>query len=372
MAGTTLHLFSDNMKNKIKGVVFLTGGTGFLGSYLIKKILEDSEVELNLLVRGRDIKESEDRVLGIIKRVFPKLYLRYLPRIRVHCGQLEKPNMGLPSAVLTRLNKRVSQIFHCAATTSFKISKEEGGRINIGGTANVLTFSDSCRELQKFVYVSTTFIAGNRNGVFSEDDFNVGQKFNNFYESSKFQAEALVRRCFNKRHSTLICRPSVIMGDYHSGATTNFEMFYNPLKLFSKDILKEVPANRDTYHNLVPVDMVANAIFTLSMNEWGNNSYHVVSPNATHCGDFMDLAAQYFNYKCPKFIPLTKFDLNRLSSVQKKMIEAYIPYFNYQVEISSVKTARILRKYNFRFPRMGKAFYMRAFKFCKKVGFIKT
>jgi thioester reductase-like protein len=66
-------------------------------------------------------------------------------------------------------------------------------------------------------------------GRFSEDDLMVGQRFRNPYEQSKFEAELAVR-AYAERLPITIVRPSIIVGDRHSGWTASFNVLYWPLR----------------------------------------------------------------------------------------------------------------------------------------------
>ena len=48
-------------------------------------------------------------------------------------------------------------------------------------------------------YISTAYVAGEHRGVFREQDFDLGQRFRNAYEQSKFEAEQLVRAAARAR-----------------------------------------------------------------------------------------------------------------------------------------------------------------------------
>ena len=135
------------MQKRDKKNIFLTGGTGFLGSYLLKKILKDTDSDLHLLVRGVNIKHAESRIEAILKTFSRKIDIKgYFLRTKIYCGNIENEKFGLSSNVINFLKSKIDIIYHCAATTSFKISKEEGALINLGGTRNVLSFAVLCKN----------------------------------------------------------------------------------------------------------------------------------------------------------------------------------------------------------------------------------
>jgi nucleoside-diphosphate-sugar epimerase len=81
----------------------------------------------------------------------------------------------------------VSDIVHCAASVSFSLPLDRSREINVDGTRQMLDFGVECESrggLGHFAYVSTAYVAGTHEGVFNEDDLNVGQDFRNPYERS--------------------------------------------------------------------------------------------------------------------------------------------------------------------------------------------
>lgn len=352
--------------------IFLTGGTGFLGSNLLRLILENG-CNVYLLVRGADKDFCKKRIDNVLIKLFGTntLTRHYAKKINIICGEIEKDDLGISSGMFDMLANTIDEIFHCAAIIGFNIPLDKGRQTNVQGTHNILQFAQRCKRIKKLSYISTTFITGTKGGMFFEEDFDIGQTFNNYYEQTKFEAERLVRNSFNARYDTLIFRPSIVVGNYLTGETSNFEMFYKSLRLFSKEIFTAIPANPATLHNLIPVDVAAKAIFILSTHEKGNGTYHIVSPNNTECGYFMNVAAGYFQYVNPEFIPLERFDMTMLTSVQRKMINELIPYFNYRTIFSSEATQEVMRKYNYFCPEVDQNFYKRLFEYCRRTGFVR-
>jgi len=352
--------------------IFITGATGLLGSNILKQILLQSNSNVNLLIRGVNERKVKQRGHALLEKIYKnRLDNKLLKRINLIRGDIVEHNLGIDDDVFKKLTGRIDDIYHCAAATGFRITLEKARQVNIGGAKNVLELAVKCNNLRKLSYISTAFIIGNKEGVFSEDDIDLGQKFNNAYEQSKFEAELLVREQKNRRFYISVFRPSIIIGDYYTGETTNFKMPYNALRVFSLELLNEVPANINTPLNLISVDVAARAIYILGSNENRDTIYHIISPTNIMSGHFFDSAAEYFGYRNPKFIPIERFDMKRLSNVQFQLISPFIPYFNYKALYTSKKTEAILRTYNFQYPPINESLYTRIFNYCVKVGFIK-
>ena len=105
----------------MKELVLITGATGFLGSRIARLLLEGTDTELALLVRGKDAADARHR----LERAWSDWLGYYAPnggsagmaagRVRVIPGDLSLPRLGMsPSDHAARV-KYVSYIIHNAA-----------------------------------------------------------------------------------------------------------------------------------------------------------------------------------------------------------------------------------------------------------------
>jgi long-chain acyl-CoA synthetase len=129
--------------------------------------------------------------------------------------------------------------------------------INVSGTANVLDLCRRLPRLERVVHVSTAYVAGRSEGVFAESDHDVGQSFRNTYEQSKWEAEYLVAR---SGLPVTIVRPSIVVGESHSGWTPSFNVIYWPLQAFARGLVDRFPADPAGLVDIVPVDHVVDVI----------------------------------------------------------------------------------------------------------------
>ena len=111
----------------------------------------------------------------------------------------------------------------------------------------MLEFAELCQAsgagLRRFTYLSTAYVAGEHSGTFSEDDLDVGQRFRNPYERSKFEAEGIVKR-WRSRMPVTVVRPSIVVGEQDSGWTPSFNVIYWPLRAFSRGAYRVHPGPR--------------------------------------------------------------------------------------------------------------------------------
>ncbi len=284
--------------------VLLTGATGFVGMELLARYLQHSDRRVHVLVRG----PSDRAVAARVQRTLLCLFgfgHPYARRVLAVRGDITQPDLGL-RAQPDALAEQVSEVVHGAATVAFDLDLECSRQINVEGTRRVLEFAERCRArggLRRMSYISTAYVAGEHVGCFSEDELDVGQRFRNSYEQSKFEAEGVVAR-WRERLPMTVMRPSIIVGARDSGWTASFNVLYWPLRAFARGTYRAVPATRDAPVDVVPIDYVADAIFALSqMAEAEGATFHLTAGrHASSVGELVALASEFFKRPAPRLI----------------------------------------------------------------------
>lgn len=286
------------------GSVLLTGATGFVGMELLARFLERTDRHVFALVRGVDDRAAAARIERTLRSLFG-IGHPYAERVTAVRGDITRPGLGLRGDG-ERLARQVSEIVHGAASVSFELELKASRAINVQGTRRVIEFAERCQArggLRRFSYISTAYVAGDHRGRFSEDDLDVGQSFRNAYERSKFEAESLVARA-RRRLPITVLRPSIVVGERGSGWTASFNVLYWPLRAFARGAYPALPARRDAPVDVVPVDYVADATFSLSQApEAEGSTYHLTAgADATSVGELVELATERFDRPAPRLI----------------------------------------------------------------------
>jgi thioester reductase-like protein len=328
-----------------EGAVLLTGATGFVGMEVLARYIERSDREVYVLVRAHD----DAAAAGRLRETMAALYGSDAPppeRVKPVAADIEREGLGLRPPAFGDLAERVSEIVHSAASVSFSLPLDDSREVNVGGTARLLEFGDEAQArggLTRFAYVSTAYVAGTHEGIFREDELDVGQDFRNPYEQSKYEAEALVRAAAG-RLPVQIFRPSIVVGEEASGWTASFNVLYAPLKAFARGALRVLPARRTAPVDIVPVDYVADAIFAIVTGpvERSAETFQLVAGReATNVGRLVSLGARQFDRPPPRVVPPRVYRrlvhpvlmrmLPRRSRRALARSEVFFPYFTMRV-----------------------------------------
>jgi len=337
-----------------RGGVLLTGATGFVGMEILARLIERTDRPIYPLVRADDDEAAERRIREVV-RTLAGSEDACDDRVFAVRGDIEQPQLGLSEERRQLLAEQVSDVLHVAASVSFTLPLEEARAINVEGTRRVLELAELCEGLRRFSYVSTAYVAGTHKGDFCEHDVDVGQRFHNSYEQTKFEAERLVRS-YGERMPIQVFRPSIIVGDSVTGWTSSFNVMYMPLKAFERYPSYAVPARKGAPVDVVPIDFVASAMVELVEHpDERQDTYHLVAAdNATTIGRLMKSAARYFGRRRPPAVPtpiykhlLHPLILRLVSDKQRAALrktEVFFPYFSLRVRYDDRRTRRRLAR----------------------------
>lgn len=251
-------------------MILLTGGTGFLGQFMVKALRSRSE-PVRMLVRDPgNIQplEGVDLVEGDVLDV----------------KSLELAFEG------------VDRVIHGAAVVSFwPRRREEMRRINVEGTANMVNAALEA-GVRKFVHVSSIAALGRIHNAPKIDETSkwVKSSLNSAYGRSKYLAELEVHRGVEEGLRAVICNPGVIVGPGHwnQGSPKLFSSVHKGLRFYN-------PGQT----GFVSVQDVARATVDLMDSDLVSGERFVLVDKNMLYKDFFGLVASSLGVRAPSIAP---------------------------------------------------------------------
>ena len=278
--------------------LLMTGFPGFLGSALLPKILARREgVQAVCLVQPHYVPMATERIAEI-----EAAHPHTKDRISLVEGDITAPGLGIDYVDRARLES-VTEVWHLAAVYDLSVPEEMARRVNVEGTAHVIEFCLARPEFTRLQYVSTCYVSGDYDGEFPEDELDLGQGFLNHYESTKFEAEVLVRRAMKAGLPATIYRPGVVVGDSRTGETQKYDGPYFLAGFLQEAALRGLRARRvgdadKVRFGLVPRDYVIDAMDALSvMDKSVGRTYALTDPNPPTARQLVDVFAEHLGKK---------------------------------------------------------------------------
>lgn len=369
---------------------FITGGSGQLGDDLVPRILRRiPDSTITLLIRAESDKHALERLRSIARRISRDEGVSDAEQ-RIDCvsGDVLHDGCGLTEEQRKRLIGRVTHIIHGAATIRFDHPLEEARAVNLGGTRHLLDFARRSADegrLERFVYIGTSSVSGNRAGRIREHELEMGQGFFNTYEQSKCESERLVRNHFGILPICVV-RPSIVIGDSRSGRTTSFNVIYIPLRLLHRGWLKAIPGSPTTLLDLVPVDWVNDVmIHIMERNDSNGKVYHLTAgpSRAAALGELVEIATSYFEENAPlpeprsvRFVNVEEFARTDPSSggrnaALQAQLATLLPYISVNRLFDSQNTDAALAGSGIAFPQF-EDYADRILGYCLKTNWGKT
>jgi thioester reductase-like protein len=324
--------------------LLLTGFPGFLAGRLVPRLLaQDPDARVVALVEPRMVERARAQAPD---------------GVDVQPGDITDPRLGLDETAYRRLAGEVVAVYHLAAVYDLAVGAELAERVNVQGTQHVLDFCRACADLERHHYISTAYVAGLRSGKVLEDDLAAGQAFKNFYESTKFAAEVLVRASRDAIPTT-IYRPAIVVGDSQTGQTQKFDGPYYLLRALSASFgpLRLQIGRGDSPFNVVPVDFVIDAIAAGSRDpEAVGHTLHLVDPEPVTSDELLRLLSREYDGSRPNLrVPAGVVDRALRFSMIRKLVGGVpresIRYLNHPVAFDVTQAAKVLGRNGLRCPR---------------------
>jgi thioester reductase-like protein len=270
--------------------VLLTGGTGFLGPFLIKSLLEQTNATIYVLARAISEQKARERLrqaLGNSLELTESLVSQFDKRIVPICGNLEKPSLDLSAESWRRLANEVDVVYHNAASVNYLFNYAVMRAANVDGTKELLKLAFQGR-LKQFNYISSTFIFGwAKKDVLYETDNNEDLELLDFgYSQSKWVAEQVVLAAARAGLPARVFRPALITPS-PTGGGNNFDIAIRLLVFMIKHGIGVDTLNQVSF---VPGDVTANNIVAIAnLQDTIGSTFHVVRDDYANMVDITNI-----------------------------------------------------------------------------------
>ncbi len=231
-------------------MIFVTGGTGLIGSHLLYKLVSD----------GKRVKALR-REKSNLQQVY-KVFSWYSSNPEELFSRIDWVNGDIQDYFeMELLLQGIEEVYHCAGIVSFNSRDHQNMiRNNVEGTANLVNAALE-NGIKKFCHVSSVSALGkNENGYPITEETNwIPSKKVSAYSKSKFFSEAEVWRGIEEGLDAVILNPSIVLGpgNWDAGSSGLFKLVWEGLKFYTggstgyvdvKDVVKAMVMLMDDWH----------------------------------------------------------------------------------------------------------------------------
>ncbi len=258
--------------------IFITGGTGFLGAFLIRELLQETNADIYCLVRAADAEEGKSKLQKNLQQ-YAVWQEQFNSRIIPVIGDLSQPLLGIGSEQFQILAANIDTIYHSAALLNYVYPYSALKTANVLGTQEVLRLA-CLVKVKPLHYVSSVAVfespayAGKT--VKEQDEFNHWEGIYLGYSQTKWVAEKLVKIAGERGLPITIYRPPLISGDSKTGICNTHDF----INLMTKGCLQmgSFP-DVDYMLDMSPVDYVSKAVVYLSRQKASiGKAFHLQHP----------------------------------------------------------------------------------------------
>lgn len=261
---------------------FITGGSGFIGRRLIKKLLATKpDNRVYFLMRP-----SHQETLPDLFAFWDVDATRAIPVF----GDMTLPLLGVTPEVQAQLGGQIDHFFHLAAIYDLNAKAAIQQQVNTEGTRQAVQLAAQLGAGQ-FHHCSSIAAAGLFDGLFREDMFDEAEHLDMPYFQTKHEAEGIVRtEC---PLPWRIYRPGIVVGDANTGEMDKIDgpyYFFKTIQKLRRLLPPWMPAIgvEGGRINIVPVNFVVDAMAHIAHQEGEDNkTFHLTDPNPMRVGDML-------------------------------------------------------------------------------------
>ncbi|KAJ3125018.1 hypothetical protein HK100_011028 [Physocladia obscura] len=270
---------------------FLTGGTGFVGSFLLENILTVFPLsKVVCLIRAVDSESGLRRLktkatkYGVWKDGFER-------RIEVIVGDLSERKFGFSSSDWANICSSIDVIIHAGSSVDWIRSYKDLRSANVAGVSEILRLATTIRlKPVQFISSVAVFFGTDAPKVVNEDYemSQLGGKHSYGYPQTKFVAESIFKRAQDRGVPVSIIRTGLVTGHSNSGVINQEDFLFRILRgALELGIYTELPGETV----LTPVDFLCESMIKLVAlpQSWKNRVYHITSQESIYWRELLAL-----------------------------------------------------------------------------------
>jgi nucleoside-diphosphate-sugar epimerase len=240
--------------------ILVTGGTGFTGKALVKRLLDEGHAVVALDYKeGLKTKELEQWGATVV------------------IGSVTD------EAIVNRCMSGIEVVHHLAAAfRELDVPDSYYEDVNVNGTRIVLEAALRA-GVKKLIYCSTCGVHGNIDHP--PGDENAPIKPADYYQRTKYEAEPLVLSYFEKGMKTVILRPAAIYGP---GDPERFQMIF---KRVAKGVFPIFGNGRTLYHPLYIDNLVDAFVLAMEAGKGNGQAYLIADEEYLEIEELVDKVA---------------------------------------------------------------------------------
>ncbi len=343
---------------------FVTGATGFIGRFLVEKLLARRGTIYVLARKASKAKIEE------LKERFPEHAARIVPV----WGDLTKAKLGISAEQMAELKGKIKHLFHLAAIYDLSADAASQEAANIDGTRNTVEFADAIKA-GIFHHTSSIAAAGLYSGMFREDMFEEAENLDHPYFRTKHDSEGIVRKECTRPFR--IYRPAMVVGHSKTGEIDKIDgpyYFFTLLKRMRQILPPWMPmlGFEGGRINVVPVDFIVDAMDHIA-HEKGldGQCFHLTDPAPKRVGELLNIFANAghapsmtmrIDARIFSFIPgAVRNAIGMLPPVRRithNILKSLgipadvLTFFNYPTRFDSRETERVLKGTGIKVPAL--------------------
>ncbi|MFI6684071.1 amino acid adenylation domain-containing protein [Streptomyces sp. NPDC050485] len=269
--------------------VLLTGASGFVGAFLLDRLLRETRARVHCPVRAANRAHAERRVRTALSRYGLRPDEAAWRRVECFPGDLTEPALGLSTGHAAELSRTLDLALHNGARVNFLYPYGELRAANVDGTREVVRIAAPRRVPVHFVSTVAVVAGLGAAGVREVDEDRPLAHADGLtmgYAESKWVAEGVLRQAAEQGLPVAVYRPYEVTGDRTHGTCNTETAICSLFKTIAETGLApdiELPMD------FVPVDHLAASIVHIATRQQADGrTYHLTNPRPAMLSDVLD------------------------------------------------------------------------------------